>query len=138
MDPVTIAALAIAVAQVTGACIKCISKFVGPSQHDSQDLEDIKRDLYSFNAAITNLELHLEAHEEDQVRLNALSTLEEPLKVCKESLDLIQTRLKDVTFMRKMRNQVLGVRFDEKLKRSLRTLKMSRTFFDEVLHMDER
>lgn len=136
MDPISVTGLAIAVAQVTSACLKSIRKSAGPSQHSSNDLKDIKSDLYSFNAAISNLKLHLQVHEADDSRLLALSDLERPLKRSNEALKLIKSRLEDVTFVRRVQKQVLGVRFDEKLKGCLRVLKMSSTLFVKVLQID--
>lgn len=135
MDPVSVAGLAIAVAQVTSACLKSSGKLVGPSKHNSKTLLEIMSDLYSFNAAIKNLQTHLEANEEDQGRLNALSILQEPLETSKKALEMIKSRLEDPKFMHKY---VLGARFDEKLKGYLGTLKIGRRLFDDVLLMDQR
>ena len=138
MDPISVAGLAIAVAQVTGACLKASWKIVGPSQHSSKDLQELNTELYSFNAAVGNLQAHLKACEDDPARLHALSGLEEPLRKSKEILELIKPRLEDVTFIRKLRKHVLGANFDKRLKSCLRSLKMSRTLFAEVLQMDQR
>lgn len=138
MDPISIAGLAIAVAQVTGACLKASKKILGPSQHSSKGLEEINLELYAFNAAVRNLQAHLEACDDDPARLHALSGLTEPLRVSMETIGLIKNQLEDATFIGKMRKHVLGARFDEKLKGCLRSLKMSRTLFAEVLHIDSR
>ncbi len=138
MDPITLTPLVIGVVQVTGTCLKSISKIVGPSQHSSEGLKDILLELYSFNAAILNLKAHLDLHKEDQDRLHALLELEKPLKRSDEALNLIHNRLQSVTFVRKLQNQVFGSRFDEKLKGSMRSLKVSRALFSEVLLIDQR
>ena len=135
MDPISVTGLVIAVVQLAAACLKSSRTFVGPSQHSHKYLHDIISDLYSFNAAIKNLETHLQICEEDQGRLNSLSDLKEPLETSKTSLELIENYIKDPKFMRK---HVLGVRFDEKLKGCMRSLKMSRILFEEVLQMDQR
>lgn len=135
MDPISVAGLAIAVAQVIAACLKSAREYVGPSQHSSKYLQCIISDLFSFNGAIKNLQTELEVCEEDQARLLALDNLKEPLETSKRTLELIQNRLEDLTFVRK---HVLGAQFDGKPKNYLRALQMSRTLFHEVLQMDQR
>ena len=138
MDPISVAGLAIAVTQVIGACLKASRKVLGPSQHRSKVLQEMNTELYSFNAAVANLEAHLKACDDDPARLHALSGLEEPLRISTKTLELIKARLEDATFIGKFRKNVLGASFDEKLKGCLRSLQMSRTLFAEVLHMDSR
>lgn len=135
MDPLSITGVAIAVEQVIAACLKSSRKYVGPSHHSSKDLQEISSDLYSLNAAIANLKTHLEINKEDQVRIEALSKLKEPLEISEQNLNSLRTRLEDATFVKKY---LLGVRFDKPLKQCLMSLKLSRTLFHEVLQMDQR
>lgn len=135
MDGLNIAGLALAVAQVTAACLKTSRNYVGPSQHSSKHLQELTSNLSSFNEAISNLQTHLEVCAEDQGRLLALANLKEPLEKSMKSVELIKTRLEDPSFVRK---HVLGAHFDGKLRSCLKSLKMSRTLFDEVLQMDQR
>lgn len=138
MDPASVAALVIPVAQVTGACLKASRNLVGPSQYRSKGLQEITADLYSFNTAVENLRKHLESCE-DQGRLQELSVLREPLETSKASLSLIQARLKDRGFVRNLvRKHMLGAHFDEKLKGCLRSLKRSRNLLNDVLQTDQR
>ncbi len=141
MDPISItgiAALALPVAQATVSCLLALSKFVGPSQHTPKQLKEVLEDLYSFNAAIGNLQVNLEAHKEDQARLNALSGLREPLERSKIALDLIQSWLENKTFASKAKSKVTGVRFDKNLKGCMESLKRSRALFSDMLLIDER
>ena len=99
MDGLSIAASIIAVVQLTGTCLKLGKNFLGPSQHSSASLNAISQSLYSFNAAIQNLQTHYEINEEDHARLHALSPLAEPLKRCEEALGIISERLDTVDFL---------------------------------------
>ena len=135
MDPISITGLVIGVGQVTAACLKSSRTYVGPSHHSSKDLQGMSSDLYSFNAAISNLQTHLEIHQEDQVRLDAFEKLKKPLKISEENLNQLRTRLEDATFLKK---HLLGIRFDKPLNECLRSLKMSRNLFHDVLQMDQR
>ena len=135
MELVGIASLVIAVGQVTGVCLKSATKIVETSQNSSRYLKDIVSDLYSFNAAIANLREHLVSCEEDQARLNALSSLEGPLTTSEENLKMIKSQLEDTTFVRKY---LFGVGLDKKMKDCLRSLKTGRNLFHDVLDMDER
>lgn len=138
MDPVSITGLTIAITQVIAACLKASRKVLGPSQHSSKFLQEINTELYSFNAAVANLETHLKACKDDPTRLHALSGLQEPLKLSERTVELIKIRLEDATFIGKLRKHVLGASFDEKLNGYLRSLQMSRTLFSELLEMDSR
>ena len=136
MDPISITGLAIAITQVISACLKASRKVLGPSQHNSKLLQEINTELYSFNAAVANLETHLKACDDDPTRLHALSGLQEPLRLSERTVVLIKARLEDATFIGRLRKHVLGASFDEKLNGYLRSLQMSRTLFAEVLHID--
>ena len=135
MELVGVASLVIAVGQVTGACLKSATKTVGISQHSSEYLKGIVSELYSFSAAIANLREHLALCEEDQARLNALSSLEGPLTASRENLEMIKSQLEDTTLLR---SYLFGAGFDKKMKDCLRSLRTGRVLFHDVLDMDER
>ena len=82
MEAIGLATSIITVVLLTGSCLKIGSKFLGPSKHNSKHLAHISSDLYNLNGSIVNLQMHYILHEEDEVRLTALSHLEEPLKRC--------------------------------------------------------
>lgn len=135
MDPVSLTASIIAILQVTGICLKYTNKFVGPSKHNSADLQSLLSTLYAFNGSVKNLQTHLEICEEDQARLAALSYIEKPLADCKDVLGLLEERLKSTSFVAK---HVVGVRFDARLRRFLSCLEHSRALFNETLQGDQR
>lgn len=135
MDPASIAGLVITIVEVTGTCLMSISNYLGPSPHRPEYLRDITSDLYSFHATIRNLQMHLDVYEADQTRLDALSVLQRPLEMSRDSLQLIKSRLEDATFFGE---GSLGPGFDRKLKDCLKCLKIGWTLFHDVLHMDGR
>lgn len=138
MDPVSalgLAASIIAVVQLTGSCLKSTQKFLGPSQHSSNDLQTISATLYAFNGSIRNLQTHLEICEEDQARLQALEYLQKPLQDCEDALKVIESRVKNLTFVGQ---HVVGVRFDSKLKRCLRALDDSGSLLSLALQADQK
>lgn len=129
------AGLVIAIVQVTGTCLMSISNHLGPSPHHPEYLREITSDLYSFHATIRNLQMHLDVYEADQARLNALSLLQRPLEMSRDSLQIIKSRLEDATFFGEGSP---GSGFDRKLKDCVKCLKIGRTLFHDVLHMDGR
>ena len=135
MDPLSVTAFVISVVQLTGACLKISGKFLGSSQHTPKGLEELNVYLYSFNAAVSNLQTHLDVCEEDQARLHALSSIQKPLERSMDSLTLIKTRLEDTAIMGKY---LRGVAFDKKLKECLDSLDTARKLFDRVLQLDNR
>ena len=135
MDPLSITALVISVVQLTGACLKSSGKFLGSSKHNPKGLQELTVYLYSFNAAVSNLQTHLDVCEEDQARLHALSSIQKPLEKSMESLTLIKTRLEDTKTVGKY---LRGVAFDKKLGECLESLDTARKLFDQVLQLDNR
>ena len=135
MDPASIVGLVAAVVQLTGTCLKTCGKFLGPSKQTPKDLQEVTKILYSFHAAVINLRTHLDTCEEDQARLNSLSSLHESLEKSMKSIGLIKARLEDTSLVGKL---LLGVAFDKKLKECLKSLKTAKTLYKNVIHMDNR
>lgn len=79
--------------------------------------------------------MYLDIYEADQARLDAFSVLQQPLEISRDSLQLIKSRVEDATFMGE---DLLGPSLNKKLKDCLRSLKIGRTLFHDVLHMDGR
>ena len=80
--------------------------------------------------------MHLDVYEADQARFDAPSVLQQPLEISRDSLQLIESRVEDATFVGE---DLLGSGFYKKLKDCLRSLKIGRTLFHDVfLHMDGR
>lgn len=79
--------------------------------------------------------MHLYVYEADQARLDAPSVLRQPLKISRDSLQLIKSRVEDATFVGE---DLLGSGFNKKLKGYLRSLKIGRILFHGVLHVDGR
>ena len=131
MDPVTAVGLAasiIACIQLTGTLLKR----VGPSDHNKSDLTRIQKVVYGFHGAYQGLKLHLEINEEDRTRLSELD-LEGSLRVCKEVLDVLQQRLRTVTFVGQY---IVGRLWDGKLKKCVKRLEDAKELFELALHAD--
>jgi hypothetical protein len=117
MDPfivLGVAASVISCMQLTGALLKR----VGPSDHGKKTLTRTLAVLCGFRGACEGLKLHLEVSEEDEARLSALQRLEAPLRDCKQVLDNIEKRVKNVNFV----GQYLVGTWDRKLEKWLRAL----------------
>ena len=134
MDPVTALSLVHTTVQLTSSCIKVCRKYVGPSTHSSADIQGISDDLWTFNAALKNLETYYGIYEEDQAEEVAepiaLPSIKEPLSHCDEALQSIK---KHVESKKKF---FTGARFDTALEKQLKCLKDSRILFKELLLMD--
>lgn len=73
-------------------------------------------------------------NEEDKTRLSALQHLEEPLRDCKQTLDLLKKRLESTNFVGQY---IVGTLWDAKLKRSLKRLQDAKTLFEIALNADQ-
>ena len=129
MDPVSITALASGIAELTVSCLKTCKKSLGPSQENDRELRELNSNLYSFNAAVKNLQTHLNVFEEDQARLQELSYNEEPLKRSQESLEHIEARLKNPTLVGKY---LRGVGIDKKWTECLSSSNAAKILFDDL------
>jgi hypothetical protein len=119
------------------ACIQLTEKLlerVGPSDYKKEDLNRILRTIEGFRDSYNDLKSYFEANAEDEVRLSALQHLDEPLRVCKEALDILQKRLSHVNFIGKY---IVGLAWDSKMKKGLQRLDEAKDLFKLVLHKDE-
>lgn len=110
-------------------------KRVGPSDHSKKDLNAISIAICGFQGAYEGLKTYLQLHEEDETRLSALQHLEEPLRDCKRTLDLLEKRLKSTNFVGQY---MIGTLWDAKLKRGLKRLQDAKKLFEIALHVDQR
>ena len=130
MDGLSLAASIIAVIQLTGSCLKLSRKFLGPSEFGSSNLAA----LYGFNGAVKSFQTHLEIYEDDEARLSSLEYLKPVLKECEEALHIFEDFVGKSGFIGK---QVVGSRFDHKLKKSLKALNDAKELFMLALHTDQ-
>jgi hypothetical protein len=137
MEGLGVAASAIAVVQLTELTLKLAHKHmgVGPSRFDNTELQSISRALYVFNGMLQALQTHLQINEEDEVRLQTLNHLTEPLSRCKEALELLSGRLENLTFIGK---HIIGERFDRKLKKALSVIDDARKLIELALLSDQQ
>jgi hypothetical protein len=135
MDGLSLAASVIAVIQLAGSCLKLSKKFLGPSEFGSSDLNSMTTALYGFNGAIKSFQTHLEIYEDDEARLGSLEYLKPALKRCEEALNVIKDFVEKSAFIGK---HVIGPRFDQKLKASLKALDGAKELFMLALHSDQQ
>jgi hypothetical protein len=134
MDPfgvLGVTASVIACVQLTGALLKR----VGPSDHGKKDLNRILKSICGFRGAYDGLKSHLEFNEEDQARLSTLQHLEEPLRDCKQTLEVLEKRLKTVRFVGQY---IIGNFWDGRLKKCLHRLENAKELFELALHADQQ
>lgn len=135
MEAVGLAASVITIVNLTAVCLKSSSKLVGPSSYKPERLQSLYATLYGFNGTVRNLQTHLEIYEDDQSRLDTLDRLQEPLKRCREALQLLSSRLKSDGFFAQY---VMGSRFDKKLDLCLRVLNDTKGLLELSLQSDQR
>jgi hypothetical protein len=135
MDGLGLAASVIAVIQLARSCLKLSRKFLGPSEFGSSNLASIITALYRFNGVVKSIQKHLEIYEDDEVRLSSLAYLKPVLKQCEEALHIIEDFVGKSSFIGK---HVIGLRFDFKVKTSLKALDGAKELFMLALHADQR
>jgi hypothetical protein len=137
MEGLGVVASVIAVVQLTEITLKLVHKHVGlgPSRVNNTELQSISRALYAFNGMLQSLQTHLRINEEDEARLQTLNHLTEPLNRCNTALKLLSDRLKNLTFIGK---NIIGERFDRKLKKALSVLEDARKLIELALLSDQQ
>ena len=131
MDGFSLAASVVAVIQLAGSCLKFSRKFLGPSEFSSSELSS----LYGFNGVVKSFQTHLEIYEDDEARLSSLEYLKPVLKQCEEALFIIEDCVGKSCFIGK---HIIGPRFDNKVKASLKALDRAKEPFTLALHADQR
>lgn len=134
MDPfgiLGVAASIITCVQLTGALLKR----VGPSDHCKKDLNEILKTICGFKGAYEGLKISLQLNETDETRLSALQHLEQPLRDCKQTLDLLEKRLESTNFVGQY---LIGTLWDAKLKKALKRLQDAKTLFEIAMDADQR
>ncbi|KAK3989426.1 ankyrin repeat-containing domain protein [Cladorrhinum sp. PSN332] len=133
MDPITALGVTsgiIACIQLSGSVIKQL----GPSSNSRDDLNKILKTLCGFKGAFDGVKTLIEANNDDQDRLSTLQHIEEPLKACQESLDLIQERLKQTSFLGKY---VVGKVWDGRLRKALKSLDDAKDLLELCMCADQ-
>ena len=135
MDGLSLAASVIAVIQLARSCLKLSRKSVGPSEFGSSDLSSMTIALYGFNGIIKSFQTHLEVYEDDEARLRSLDYLEPVLTQCEKALRIIEDFVGKNSFIGK---HIVGPRFDNKLKASLKALDNAKELFMLALHTNQQ
>lgn len=129
------AASVIAVAQLTGACLRLARKWLGPSAFSTAELRSIMADLYAFAGVMHSFRTHLEVYDDDEARLVSLQHLAPVLESCGEALEAIKKFLDESGTVGR---HLLGARFDRKLGVSLKVLDGAKEIFMVAVHADHQ
>lgn len=90
-------------------------------------------DLYGFNGAVKSFQTYLEIYEDDETRLSSQEYLKPALARCEEAL-IIKEFVETSGFIVK---HFIGLKFDRKLKPSLKALDGAKELFILTLHADQ-
>jgi hypothetical protein len=137
MDPFTIlgaAASIIACIQLTGSLLQRI----GPSSHDSAELNQILTILTGFREAYEGLKSCRQFNEKDEARSTMFQRLEEPLKNSEAALGFVQERLTEMSKATFIGHYFVGNFWDKKFKKYLQRLHDAKSLFELALHADQR
>ena len=135
MESIGLVASVIAVAQLTGACLKLSRKWLGPSEFTTTELRSITADLYAFNGILRTFQTHIEICEEDEARLVSLQHLEPVLDSCNEALGAIKAFSEKTGYIGK---HMIAPRFDRKVKLSLEVLRRAKDVFVLAVQADHQ
>lgn len=134
MDPLSITAGVIGTLQAVASCLKLIKKHVGPSSMSSEETENLRKSLYNFHAAMSTLQIHLNVHEDDEEQMASLEHLNVAIRHAFESLKIVREYLGGKRTERVFR----GVKFDKKLKQSLKALDDASKLFNMAIMADQQ
>ncbi|KXX76597.1 Ubiquitin-conjugating enzyme E2 4 [Madurella mycetomatis] len=133
MEVVGLTASIIAVGQLTSACLKLSGKYLGRSEHGTNEIKALQTHLYNFNGVLRTFETHVEIHEDDTARLESLRCLKPVLDACKDALECIKGFLGNTGFIGKY---ILGPKFDRQLKPILKVLDNAKEVFTLAVYAD--
>lgn len=135
MSGLNLSANIISITDLTGTVLKICAKHIGPSNHTSKQLSEIRSLLYGLHGTTKNLQTCIDISEEDEARLESFRHLQEPLQRCDEALRLLCERLRDKSLFNKY---VMGTRFDKEFEDCMRVLGQARDLLDLALQCDQR
>ncbi|KAF5010745.1 hypothetical protein FDECE_3100 [Fusarium decemcellulare] len=115
-------------------CLKSIKKHIGPSTMSTSETDELQRSLYKCNGAMSNFQMHLELHDDNKEGISALDYLQPAIKRLQESLKLIEQYIRSGRTEKLLR----GVKFDKKLKASLKSLGDASKLFQMAIQVDQQ
>ncbi|KAF0319210.1 hypothetical protein GQ607_013603 [Colletotrichum asianum] len=118
MDPFSLTVGVLGILSAVTSCLKTVGNHIGPSAMSSEELRSTTKALYDFHGAMKNLETHLELHRDDTNRTKSLQHLKPIVARSYESLQVIEEYMAGS----RSRKAFGGVKFDKKLKLSLKSL----------------
>lgn len=134
MDPLSITAGVFGMLQAVSSCLKLLKKHVGPSSMSSEETENLRKSLYSFHAATSNLQIHLNIHDDDEEQMASLEHLKDAIRHAFESLQIVREYLGGKRSERVFR----GVKFDKKLKQSMKALDDASKLFTMAIMAEQQ
>jgi hypothetical protein len=135
MDPVSalgLAASIIAVLQLTGSLVQPITTSLGPSENDEKELKRLTTSLTGLQTAYRSLEKFLRDNPEDTQTL--VTSIMEPLLVCKGVLVELDLRLSKMTFIRR---NIIGKKWDKRFNRLVKQLEEAQELFNVIVQADQ-
>ena len=130
MDILGAIASVIACIQLSGA----LASRLGPSSRNKDDLNRILAALCGFRGALEGLKAYMEFNTHDSIRMTAIQHLDRPLQDCKDTLAMVESRLKNANLVGKY---VVGTFWDRKLDKCLQKLDEAKSLLDLSMRADQ-
>lgn len=128
-EAIGLAASIFSLIQATQTCMKMVKRFMGPSEHSSEDLKTMHRSLSDFWGVILVFNVQLnqldEDDEDDSAKLQSLEYLQPVVDNCNDSVQSIKEFMKS----RRSKKFFGGVIFDKRLQKLLKELDNAKEIF---------
>lgn len=128
-EAIGLAASIFSLIQATQASMKLVRRFIGPSEHSSEDLKTMHRSLSDFCGVILVFDVQLKQldddDDDDNAKLQTLKHLQPVVDNCNESVQFIREFVKS----RRTKKFFGGVIFDKKVRNSLKELDRAKEIF---------
>ena len=134
MDPFSISVGVFGILQTVTLCLKLVKKHVGPSSMSSADAENLKKSLYEFHGTMKSFQMHLKLHADDDERIASLEYLKPAVTRSLDSLHIVKQYIDSGRTEKLFR----GVKFDKKLKLSLKSLNDACKLFSMAILADQQ
>lgn len=134
MDPFSLTVGVLGIVTAAQACLKTIKKRIGPSDMSSTEMDDMMKTLYEIHGVMGSFKTHLDLHDDDEDRLRSLQHLLPVMNRSSEALQIV----KDYINSGRMEKVFRGVKFDKKLKASLKRLDDASKIFSMAVVLNQQ
>lgn len=134
MDPFSISVGILGIISSVTSCLKLAKQHIGPSAMSSTEAESLKKSLYEFLGVMHSFKAHLELHDDDDERLASLEYLTPAVNRSLEALKIVKEYINSGRTDKLFR----GVKFDKRLKASLKSLDDARQLFSLAVLADQQ